>query len=160
MVRSEEGLINMARKRPGWFGESLRHSLASRGVKTKRASNPIDMIARPKLSTKKPLGPPEGVKTMSKDEFEHGYVYGFYPGLTGYGYQADFISEEDAKAIMERIMKKVAWIEDTERGSPILHMKDGSELDVGDTEDFPKPTDEGIEGEREREYEREYGGGH
>jgi hypothetical protein len=128
--------------------------MASRGIRTGQKHR------TPAPSLKHANKPPEGVKVMSKDEFEHGYVYGFYPGLTGYGYQADFISEEDAKAIMERIMKKVAWVEDTERGSPILHMKDGSELDVGDTEDFPKPTDEDIEGEREREYEREYGGGH
>ena len=40
----------MAHKKNGWFGESLRHSLASHGVRTRRlkkGENAIDIIAHP-----------------------------------------------------------------------------------------------------------------
>jgi len=88
---------------------------------------------------------------MSKEEFEHGYIYGAYPGLTGYAYKAEFISEEQAKKVMQEIMKGVDWIEVGPGDWPVLHMKDGRELYVMDTGDFPMPTSEDIEGIREEQ---------
>ena len=88
---------------------------------------------------------------MSKEEFEDGYVYARYPGLTGYAYNADFWSEDDGKAIMERIMRNVDWIEGGI--NPVLHMKNGKELSALDTDDFPQPTSEDIEGMREEQEE-------
>lgn len=51
MVHSEEGVINMARKKGGWFKESRRHSLASRGIETRRTSTHKPRTPRARSST-------------------------------------------------------------------------------------------------------------
>ena len=79
---------------------------------------------------------------MPIEEFREGYVDAYYPGLTGYAYQAEIISEDDAREVMEDILKGVAWIQRCADMHPILHMKDGKELYVQDTDDFPQPTSE------------------
>jgi hypothetical protein len=88
---------------------------------------------------------PKGVplcRKMTMEEFREGYVDAHYPGLTGYGYQAEMISERRAMQVMEKILKDVVWIERCVNMHPVLHMKDGKELYVQDTDDFPTPTSE------------------
>ena len=79
---------------------------------------------------------------MSKEEFIDGYVDAYFPNLTGYAYQSEILTEEEAKTVMHEIVKRIDWIEERESSHPILHMQDGKELFVDDTNDFPKPTDE------------------
>jgi hypothetical protein len=43
---------------------------------------------------------------------------------------------------MDKILKDVVWIERCVNMHPVLHMKDGKELYVQDTDDFPTPTSE------------------
>jgi len=83
-------------------------------------------------------------RKMSIEEFREGYVDAHYPGLTGYAYQAEFIDEDAAMKIMNEILGGVKWIERCVNMHPILHMKDGRELYVDDTNDFPTPTNEDI----------------
>lgn len=81
-------------------------------------------------------------REMRMEEFRDGYVDAYYPGLTGYGYQAEMLTKDEGKEVMERILKNVVRIETCGNGSPILIMKDGKELFVDDTDDFPVPTSE------------------
>jgi hypothetical protein len=81
-------------------------------------------------------------KVMTKREFVDGYVDARFPNLTGYAYQSEILTEEKARTVMYEIVKRIDWIEERESGHPILHMRDGKELFVDDTDDFPKPTDE------------------
>lgn len=81
-------------------------------------------------------------KEMSKAEFSKGYIDSWFPNICGYAYHAEIVSPRTGRGIMNDIMKKVDWIEDWGKGSPVLHMKDGTELFVQDSNDFPQPTDE------------------
>lgn len=85
---------------------------------------------------------------VSRAEFRKGYVDAYYPGLTGYGYQAEMLTEDEGREAMEKIMSGVAWIEQcSDLSAPILHMRDGRTLYAQDTSDFPQPTSESIEEE-------------
>lgn len=79
---------------------------------------------------------------MSMHEFRRQYVESHYPNLRGYAYKAEIVSIPTGKEIMEEILDRVEWIEDWPHGHPILHLKDGSELFVQHSDDFPQPTSE------------------
>lgn len=124
-------------------GKTIRFPLKSRQVS---ASQKRDVH---KQSIKTAEVPEEIVKpTMTKEEFRRGYVDAYYPGLTGYGYQAEMITESEAKKIMNDILKDVVRIEEYGH-TPVLVMKDGRRLWATDTDDFPVPTAEEFEDEEE-----------
>jgi len=89
-----------------------------------------------------PVGESPACRTMDVGEFREGYVDAYYPNLEGYAYQADIIGPDEGRKVMDAILKDVAWIEQCGNASPVLHMKDGKDLHVDDTDAFPAPTSE------------------
>lgn len=85
-------------------------------------------------------------KRMSKKEFADGYIYGMWPGLQGYAYNAQFIDPSSGRKIMEHLLKETKLVENGP-GGPFLHLYDGTVLSAADSNDFPQPTSEVDEGE-------------
>lgn len=91
------------------------------------------------------------------EDFVSGYVEGQYPGLTGYAYQADMVSIERGREIMDELLDDIVEIRYVGDAHPEFRLKgeDNWRSSV-DTEDFPQPSaDEEGEDEEEGEEEEE-----
>ena len=83
--------------------------------------------------------------------FLDSYVYSDYPGLTGYGYQAEMIEESEGVRIMEKLARKIEEINpDGVYGHPEFRVRGETKWrSVADMNDFPVPTAEPWDYEEE-----------
>lgn len=87
------------------------------------------------------------------------YVDAHFPGLESYIYEAELLYIEDGEGVMEEILHKVVEIDWPDDGTPSLRLRGKDKwLSVEDSEDFPQPSTDFIEGEGEDEEEEEEAG--